>query len=113
MAMTFTQTGPRRVGVVTMEVYGTLVASGSYATGGDTVDFTQLGSIYRAKDPLFVDIQGKAGFIYQYDITNKKVLVYTNTAGGANNPLGEHTAAAYVAGVTGDTIRVRMVFAGK
>jgi hypothetical protein len=110
MAMTFTQAGPRKPGFHTIEVFGTLVASGNYAANGDVVDFTQLGSILRAKDPLFVDIQGKAGFIYQYDITNKKVLVYSNTAGGANAPLGEHTAAAYAAGVTGDTIRVRMVF---
>lgn len=113
MAMTFTQNGPRRQGLSVMEVYGTLVASGSYATGGDTVDFTQLGSVYRARDPLFVAIEGIAGFIYQYNPVTKKVLVYANTAGASNAPLGEHTAAAYAAGVTGDTIRVRMVFAGK
>lgn len=111
MAMTFTQNGPRRQGFSTIEVIGTLAASGSYATGGDVVDFTQLGSVYRAKDPIFVEIQGKAGFVYQYDVVNKKVLVFCNTAGAANAPLGEHTAIAYVAGVTGDTIRVRMIFA--
>lgn len=111
MALAFTQDGPRRVNLVTMEVFGTLVASGSYATGGDTIDFTQLGSIIRAKDPLFVEVNGIAGFVYQYNRVTKKLLVYANTAGGSNAPLGEHTAAAYAAGVTGDTIRVRMVFA--
>jgi hypothetical protein len=111
MAMTFTQSGPRRPGLATVEVFGRLVASGNYSTGGDTVDFTALGSYWRSKDPLFVEIQGKAGFVYQYDVENKKVLVYSNTAGGANAPLGEHTAAAYAAGVTGDVIRVRMVMA--
>lgn len=111
MALAFTQDGPRRVNLVTMEVFGTLVASGSYATGGDTIDFTQLGSITRAKDPLFVEVTGIAGFIYQYNRVTKKLLVYCNTAGGVNLKLDEHTAIAYVAGVTGDTIRVRMVFA--
>lgn len=111
MAMTFTQDGPRRPGFHTVEVFGTLAASGNYAAGGDSVDFTQLGSILRARDPLFVDIQGISGFVYQYNRSTKKVLVYCNTAGAANAPLGEHTAAAYAAGVTGDTIRVRMIFA--
>lgn len=109
--MTFTQSGPRRQGFSTIEVFGTLTPTGSYATGGDVVDFTQLGSVYRAKDPLIVEITGKAGFVYQYDVVNKKVLVFCNTAGGANAALGEHTAIAYVAGVTGDLIRVRMAFA--
>lgn len=108
--MTFTQNGPRRPGLRTIEIFGTIVASGNYATGGDTVDFTQLGSIIRAKDPLFVEIQGIAGFVYQYNPVTKKVLVYCNTAGGANAPLGEHTAAAYAAGVSGDTIRIRAIF---
>lgn len=110
MTMVFTQNGPRRPGFHTVEVFGTIVASGNYVANGDPVDFTQLGSILRAKDPLFVEIQGKNGFIYQYDITNKKVLVYVNTAGGANAALGEHTAAAYAAAIPTDTIRVRMIF---
>ena len=110
MAMTLTLNGPRRPGFHTIEIFGTIVASGNYAAGGDTLDLTQLGSILRAKDPLFVEIQGISGFVYQYNPTTKKVLVYCNTAGGANAPLGEHTAAAYAAGVTGDTIRMRAVF---
>jgi len=80
-----------------------VVASGSYATGGDTLDFgTLIG--YTNRQPSSVSISGKAGFVYQYDLANKKMLVYCNTAGGANSALGEHTAAGYVAGVTGDTI---------
>lgn len=110
MALVFTQDGPRRPGMHTIEIFGTLAASGSYATGGDAIDFTNLGSILRAKDPLFVEVQGIAGFVYQYNRVTKKLLVYCNTAGGANAPLGEHTAAAYAAGVTGDTIRARIVF---
>jgi hypothetical protein len=109
--MVFTQNGPRRQGFATVEIYGTLLATNTtYPTGGDVVDFTQLGSVYRAKDPLFVEIGGINGFIYQYDVTNKKVKVFCNTAGGANAALGEHTNATYVATVQSDTIRVRMVF---
>lgn len=82
----------------------TIVPSGSYATGGDTIDFTLLVG-FTTKQPDVVMITGIAGFIYQYDSVNKKMFVYTNTAGGANAPLGEHTAAAYAAGVAADTIK--------
>jgi len=51
-----------------------LTASGSYATGGDTLDFAPLMG-YTNKQPTWVDIQGLAGFIYEYDKANKKVLV--------------------------------------
>jgi len=80
-----------------------IVASGSYPTNGDAADFAPLIGI-TSRQPDFVDIVGKAGFEYQYDYVNKKMFVYTNTAGGANAPLGEHTAAGYAAGVSGDTI---------
>jgi hypothetical protein len=80
-----------------------IVASGSYATGGDPLDFAPLVG-YTNRQPSFVDINGKAGFEYKYDLANKKMFVYCNTAGGANAALGEHTAATYAAGVSGDTI---------
>jgi hypothetical protein len=80
-----------------------VVASGSYATGGDSIDFNPLmGFINRQPDQVI--ITGKAGFVYQYDLINKKMFVYCNTAGGANAALGEHTAATYAAGVAGDSI---------
>lgn len=110
MAMTFTQSGKRRQSLAGIMVPGTLAASDSYATGGDAVDFRQLGSIYRAKDPYLVIAMGKAGFVYQYDYANRKMLVFCNTAGGANAALGEHTAAAYAAGVSGDTIKCLLFF---
>lgn len=80
-----------------------VVASGNYATGGDSLDLQPLMGI-TTKQPDMVFISGKAGFVYPYDLANKKMLVFCNTAGGANAALGEHTAAAYAAGVTGDTI---------
>ncbi len=81
-----------------------IVASGNYATGGDALDFGPLIG-FTNRQPKTVRIAGKAGFEYDYDYVNKKMLVYCNTAGGANAALGEHTAVAYVAGVTGDTIQ--------
>lgn len=83
--------------------YFLVVPSGTYPTGGDAADFGGLIG-YTDKQPIDVDIRGKAGFVYQYDYQNKKMFVYCNTAGGANAPLGEHTNIAYVAGVTGDVI---------
>lgn len=84
---------------------GKLTASGTYpASPGDALDLA-LSVGYTNRRPDFVVVTGKAGFVYQYDITNKVLIVFCNTAGGANNALGEHTNAAYVAGVTGDDIR--------
>lgn len=95
-----------------LHVIGTLTPSGSYAAGGDAFDFVSgLVGVTTNKQPSIVLIEGKAGFAFSYDYANKKVLVFTNTAGGANNALGEHTAAAYAAGVTGDAIRFYAIFA--
>lgn len=101
-----------------IHVIGTISFSGSYSTGGDTFDLTAslvdarpgFTGMQTNKQPEYVDIAGKAGFVYTYDMANKKIMVYTNTAGGANNALGEHTAAAYAAGVTGDTVKFYAIF---
>ena len=100
-------------------VYGTIVPSGTYpGSGGETFDCSFPGSkvqIMPGKGlPIWVSIVGQAGFVYQYTygttIANGKFTVYTNTAGGANNALGEHTNASYVAGVSGDTIKFAVAF---
>lgn len=82
----------------------TLTLSGTYPTGGDPVDFSSYIPHASAKQPDNVDVNGKAGFVYQYDYVNKKLFTRVNDAGGANAPMGEHTNATYVAGVSGDTI---------
>jgi len=92
-------------------IKGTIVASGSYSTGGDALDLTPLApQIGVGRVPFLVVIQGVAGYQYQYvpgaTLAAGKMQVFCNTAGGANLGLGEHTAAAYNAGVTGDTIKV-------
>lgn len=84
-------------------ITGKITPSGNYATGGDDLDFSKVAGITNRR-PDFVIVAGMAGFVYQYDVANKKLLVFCNTAGGANAALGEHTAVGYVAGVTGDTI---------
>jgi hypothetical protein len=89
-------------------ILGTLALSGTYPTNGDPVDFGPLDRIQRQPD--IVEVVGKAGFVYQYDVENKKLFVYCNTAGGANGALGEHTNATYVAGVSGDTVRFEAIW---
>lgn len=103
MALTGTRLKAGKSGNTFVAVFS-VVASGNYATGGDSLDFGTIVS-YTNRQPDMVLISGMAGFVYQYDLVNKKMLVFCNTAGGANAALGEHTAAAYVAGVTGDSIR--------
>lgn len=75
--------------------------SGNYVAGGEVVAPTLESLHPLGRSPDFVKVEGKAGFVFQYDYTNKKLLTYCNTAGAANAALGEHTAVAYVAGITG------------
>lgn len=94
-----------------IETVATLVFSGNYATNGDVYDFAAISQ--GVGQPLFVDIRGKAGFSYEYDLANKKIIVRQQlnpaNAGGADIPFTELAAAAYPAGVTGDVVRVRFV----
>lgn len=86
-----------------LQMLATVTLSGTYPTNGDPLDLSSYNPL-SIRQPDIVQIQGKAGFIYQYDAANKKIFVYTNTAGGANAALGEHTNATYAVGVSGDII---------
>lgn len=94
-------------GIKKRQVAGMLIAAfevtptGNYATNGEVVAPTIESMHFQGKAPDLVTVYGKAGFVFQYDHVNKKLLTYCNTAGAANAALGEHTAAAYVAGITG------------
>jgi hypothetical protein len=84
-------------------VFGTLAASGSYSTGGDTLDFTTVASqIGASQAPLQVWIGGSTGDGYAFvrnaspTMANGKVKI--NTA--SNAELG---SGAYPARITGDT----------
>lgn len=92
-----------------LRVWFAVVASGSYPTGGDTLNFTGLG-IHSSLAPIWAEIQGISGFGYNYVFgspasqANGKMKVFVEATVATNTPLAEHTAATYVAGVTGDAI---------
>lgn len=102
MAVAITVTKEHDLGSGLFLVRGTLVFSGTYPTGGEA--FSLVGTVHSLGTPLFFLAVGKAGFVYEYDKSANKVMVFTNSAGGVNAALTEHSAVAYVAGVTGDTI---------
>lgn len=82
-----------------------LTLSGDYPTGGDTVDFkTPVG--FTNRNPDMAIIQGIAGFIYEWDKANSKLLVRGGAA--ASNALTQFTSGAYSAALTGDTILARL-----
>jgi hypothetical protein len=96
-----------------VELVGTIVASSTYATPGDALDFAALAGTggFRTlggDQPVFVSIEGIAGFKYEYDVAAKKVKVRQSAAAG--NAFTEIADGAYPAGVTGDTIRFRALF---
>ena len=84
-------------------VFGTLTASGNYATGGDTLDFTTVASQLGASQaPIQLWVGGSTGDAYSFiraanpTLANGKVKI--NTASNT-----ELTAGAYPARITGDT----------
>jgi len=90
---------------------GTLTPSGSYSTGGDTLDFTTVASQLGASQaPLQVWVGGTTGDSYSFvragspTLANGKVKI--NTASNT-----ELSSGAYPARITGDTnIQIEAVF---
>jgi hypothetical protein len=108
VTVSFTPHSTDRPIAVEGDVYvlrGTLGFSGNYATNGDTLDFVPLLTL-GSRQVLNAQINGAGGFVFRYDRTNKKVLVYQS--GGAAAPMAELGAGAYPAGVTGNTPEVRV-----
>ena len=89
-----------------VEVTGTLAFSGNYVTDGEVPTFPGLRSSKAIADDI--RIEGIAGYKYEYNYANGKVLVRQSAA--ASNPMSQLSAAAYPAGVTGDTVRFRASF---
>jgi hypothetical protein len=84
-------------------VFGTLTASGNYASGGDTLDFTTVANqIGTSQAPVQVWAGGTTGDSYGFvraaspTLANGKIKV--NTASNT-----ELAAGAYPARITGDT----------
>ena len=90
-------------------VFGTLTASGSYSTGGDTLDFTTVApQIAASQPPLQVWAGGSTGDSYSWiagnALNNQKIKI--NTASNT-----ELASGAYPSRITGDTnIRFEAVF---
>lgn len=90
-------------------VFGSLTVSGSYSTGGDTLDFTTVASLVPASlAPLQVWIGGSTGDNYAWikgaTLNSQKVKIST-----ASNT--ELAAATYPSRITGDTsIQFEAVF---
>ena len=98
-------------------VRGSVSASGSYTAGGDTLDFSGKGDLPASTPPRDVFIHGVSGFVYEFvrgaTLTNNKVKVRGQQPTSATTgviALDEIAAAAYPAGVTGDTISFLAVF---
>ena len=84
-------------------VFLNLAFSGSYATGGDAFDPTPFfpGGVSQI---LCVDLNGIAGYGFEYDKTNKKLKLFSSS----NTELA---AGAYNAALTGDLNAICQVYA--
>jgi hypothetical protein len=94
-------------------VRGTLTFSGNYTAGGDTVNFATAtakkgeAGIEGNAPPSSVKVWGINGYSYGFKpgTTSANGLVKVNSAAAT-----EHAAAAYVAGVSGDTVNFEATF---
>ena len=105
--------------IATLDVHGSITASGSYAAHGDTLDFSGNGSIPSDVVPIRVEVfespaagTSPSGYVYNFcpgtGLSNGKVTVFEG--GGASAPLAELAAGAYPAGITGAAIKFRATF---
>jgi len=100
-----------------LHVIGTVAIGASpltYQAGGIVMSFG--GLINGATTPpLWCDVKGIAGFKYEFNAgttnANGLLLIRVEAAVGTNTPLAEHSTAAIVSGVSGDTISFYAVFA--
>lgn len=88
-----------------------ITASGSYVAAGDVLSLQVLSRTSKKKPvAAWIVVEGY-GAMLTYEIGTEKVRVWTNTAGGVNGELTEHTAAALAAGLTGAVIYLYAIFA--
>lgn len=85
-----------------IEQLGTFTFSGNYVAGGEVPTWSRPAGVLG--NPVFVRLSGgRAGYKYEYNPDNGKILVRQSAAAG--NPNAEISAAAYPAGVTGDLVQ--------
>jgi hypothetical protein len=91
-----------------IHVCGTVHASGSYTTGGDTLDLSQYPIIGSTQPPITGTswMDGLAGYDYVVSpgaaLNTNKVKVFQQAAGAG--PFAELTAGAYPAAIVNDNI---------
>lgn len=86
----------------------TIVASGNYVTGGEVPSPALTTYHPNNRTPTFVNIMSLGGHVFKWDNANQKFKVFVATTTSGNVGLTEHSAAAYNAGVTGDTITLQV-----
>lgn len=105
MAMAIARVNRFTDGRATLTGIFSLTFSGSYTTGGEACDLRPLIGWVTGRDPysVYFEQDGSGGYKLSYNHTNRTVQVFIEQTIATNTPLGEHTAAAYGAGITGDT----------
>jgi len=99
-----------------IHVAGTISASGNYATGGDTLDLTELGSlgVPTTQPPIqgTAWMDGLAGYDYVFSpgaaINSSKVKIFEQAS--AAGAFAELASGAYPAAISADTITFYGVF---
>lgn len=97
-----------------VRVFGTLTPSGNYVANGDAVDFTKATglSIPSQSAPISFRVEGAAAYVYKgvKGAINACKFVVQETGAALSGALADLAAAAYPAGITGDTITFEAVF---
>ncbi|HEV2287397.1 MAG TPA: hypothetical protein VGR81_00425 [Candidatus Acidoferrales bacterium] len=99
-----------------IHVAGTISASGNYATGGDTLDLTEIGSlgIPTTQPPIqgTAWMDGLAGYDYVFSsgtaINSNKVKMFEQA--GSAGAFAELASGAYPAAISADTITFYGIF---
>jgi hypothetical protein len=97
-----------------IHVSGTIAASGSYSTGGDTLDLSQAPIVESTQPPIngTAWMDGLAGYDYVFipgaTMNSNKVKIFQQGASAGAFP--ELAAGAYPGAITGDTITFYGIF---
>lgn len=118
MSASITKSGIKRESMGRVKVAtAPVVFSGTYTASGDTLDISAMAPDGFARIPFDTKVEGHAGFEYRYDAgttpANGKIRIFTNSTGGTNGAMTEHSAATVVGGVTGDTIKITAYFSNR
>lgn len=97
-----------------IHVAGTISPSGSYSTGGDTLDLLQSSQVSSTKAPIqgTAWMDGLSGYDFVFSpgsaMNNGKVKVFQQ--GGSAGAFAELSAGAYPVAITSDTVTFYGIF---